>query len=52
MSEKLKPNSVLRLDFDLKIQKEDSNFTFFKVILINIDSSFKYTQWSYKSSTS
>ena len=41
MSEKLKTSSVLKSDFDLKIQKQRSHLKFMWTILIHIDSDFK-----------
>ena len=52
VSQKLKTSGMFNLNFELEIQKKDPNFIFFWVILISIDSSFKYTQWSHKFSIS
>ena len=35
-------------NFESKLQKQDSHFTFLKNILINIDRNFKYSQGYYK----
>ena len=43
MSEKLKTNSVLKLDFKLKIQKQRLHLTFMLTLLIHVDSAFNYT---------
>ena len=41
VSEKLKTNSVLKLDFELKIQKQYSYLIFMGTILIHIATDFK-----------
>ena len=40
MSEQLKPNSVVKLDVELKIQKKHSHLRFILTTLIHIDSVF------------
>ena len=44
MSKKLKFSSVLKLDFEWKIAKQESHLKFVWNILIDIDSAFEYTQ--------
>ena len=44
LSESLKTSSVLNSNFEFTLRTQESIFTFFKVMLINIESSFKYTQ--------
>ena len=43
VSEKLKTNSVCKLDFELKLQKQRSYLLFMRTILILIDSDFEST---------
>ena len=38
------PLSVLKYDYELKIQKQHSNLRFMWTILYRINSAFKYTQ--------
>ena len=44
MSKQLKTSSVVKLDIELKVQKQHSHLKFMWTILINIESDFKYTQ--------
>ena len=41
MSQKRKTNSVFKLDFELKIQKQRSYLLFMRIILILTDSDFE-----------
>ena len=43
MSEKTKTSGVINSNFELKFQKQNLYFAFFKTILIHIDSTSKYT---------
>ena len=44
MSKKLNTSGVLKLDYELKIQKQDSHLRFMWAILVHITSAFKDTQ--------
>ena len=52
VSKKWKISSVVKLDFELKIQKQNSHLRFVLIILIHIDSVFRYTSKSQKTSIS
>ena len=41
---KTKTSGVFNSNFELKVQKHDSQFAFSRTILIHIDSALKYTQ--------
>ena len=49
VSEKLKTSGMFNSDFKLKIQKQNLYFAFFLTVFIHIDSAFKYTPQSQKS---
>ena len=46
--EKLKTSGVFNSNFELKVQKHDSHFTFSQTISIHVDNVPKYTQQSQK----